>query len=89
MPIIVCPNCGYMIVNPSQPCPSCGADISALTPPQPPVMASNSSRDQYRYRYDGDDSHDGISTKKIVAIVCVVVILFVGGGSFFYHGFSR
>ena len=78
MAIMQCPSCGYLIVNPSQPCPSCGNSAA------PSVAEHNPSLDQY------DDYHESFSKKAIAAVI--IIFLACTGVFYFYknsHGKTR
>ena len=71
MPFMICPQCDYLIVDPSLPCPSCGATIPAAPPPPSPVQP-RPYREQVQY--DDDDSQKGFSRKTITVIYLLGVI---------------
>ena len=69
MPVMQCSSCGYLIVNPSQPCPSCGNSV------MPSPVEHDLPLDQY------DDYHEGFSKKAIAA----VIIISLACAGMFYH----
>ena len=79
MPVMQCPVCGYVIANPSNPCPSCGNLVRPTVADQPSYPYPIKTK-----QYD-DDSHGGISRTAIAAIICAVVIVLAGGGGFYYY----
>ena len=71
-----CPECKYLVLDVSSPCPSCGATIPASAMP---------SREQSQY-HDGDNnSRGGASRKTIITLLCAVILVVAGGAGLFYY----
>ena len=75
MPVITCQSCGYVIVNPLQPCPSCGTIISGAKA-QPSGLT---------YQHDNlrkKSSRNAIAT--LLIVITILIILTVGSTRFYY-----
>jgi len=68
-----CPECKYLIIDLSAPCPSCGAAIpaSAASPAAPGAHHEGGERKK-------------ISKRTIVGILLVVIVVLAAGGGFYY-----
>jgi len=80
MPAMMCPHCHYLVVDPSKPCPSCGAEMPTPVTSQPaptPPAASNNLRPPY-----DDYSHEVLSKRMIAVILCIAILVL---GGFFYY----
>ncbi|MDR1733156.1 MAG: hypothetical protein LBR61_13805 [Synergistaceae bacterium] len=82
MPVRSCPNCGFVIANPSQPCPSCGAAPPTQSSPfadGPNETSAPKTTDQPLRKNAARGAHNR-------AVVILTFLLFVSVGGLFFYG---
>ena len=76
MPVQACSNCGYLIVDSSRPCPSCGASVI------PSVVESDLTFDQYGNYREG-------FYKKVITAVIIASLVCTGGFYYFKKSHAK
>jgi len=78
MPVMTCPVCGYLIVNSSQPCPSCNAVISASATQLQNLEKTEASR-MYANNSSGSPERllAAVDKKLLIVSICqITAVLF-------------
>jgi len=72
MPVTTCQSCGQLVVNPSQPCSSCGDEISTTHPAQNVKTYTNNS-------HKNSSAPSASSNRPLIVDLCYVIgiLLFI------------